>query len=371
MMKKTAGLIVVLLQAGCVANPLVQDKDSLSAKGVAGKSYHSHCLKPQSDPSGYILYGYGSGQNLREARLHAYQDLAEQLKVKVNAQATGTMVKQGKTVTRGYSSKVETSSQFEFEQLQLDCLDNNDPSGEVHVGLKFDNRPLAQILADKLTENKVFIPRWQGAYPLVNSVLLKNISQLLKKKWGLTARHNNIHVRLYNRKGLWYLQMGGLRQNLDLAELLPLLDWQHNAQKIQLSLIDTAGNPLRLPLVQYQNFRLQIKAATPGYISLLTIDEKGKVLLAEDGLKVQKQLLLPKGDVYEAVLAVANQPSRDILLLIYSKQPLSWSKFNRLQRDRSYQQLRSVEKLDTLLEWLRQEKSDSFSSLGLSLVIVP
>ena len=370
MMKKVAGFMVALLLGGCVANPSVPDKGTPAQVAL----YRSHCLKPQLDPSGYLLYGYGSGKTVREARLQAYQDLAEQLKVQVSTQATGTTRKKGNAVSRTYQSKVETSSRIEFEQLELDCLDNSDPSGQVHLGLKFDNRPLAQILADRLAQQpelKLTRPRWQGPYPLTNSRLLGEVGKLLQKAWGTGVVNRDVPVMLFDRKGVWYLQVGEVRQPVDIDTLLPQLDWRYNARGLQVQLLNVRGEPIRPPLVQYQNFRLRIRAPAPGYVSLLMIDEKGKVLLAEDGLAIRKQLLLPKGDVYEAVLAEANRPARDTLLVVYSKQPLAWAQFNRLQTDRSYQQLKAVENLDELFDWLAQGNRSGFATNGFSMLIVP
>ena len=305
-------------------------ENSFAYNTKTSKHYTSACLNQVNQSSQQIKLGYGSGLTLNEAKQHAYKDIAEQLGVKVNTRSKTLVIKRQSDVTQNYQNQIETFSQAEFDDLSIECLDKQDPSGTIHLLLGYDLRPLYTQIADKLITALGSTPgivKLTGPDFLTRSKLAQDVRKSLLAKNGSGVFNAEIKLKRHKDKWQWIIaeQPFFLENNgLHLA-----IDWQTiNKGSSQISAISTRGKTLP-PLVKTETeFRLKTTTKKNGYLHLLAIYENGEIEVIRNDIKTRafQQHITPEiPGVFEAGLLESDKAATDAYLAIITDNTLTKS----------------------------------------------
>lgn len=290
--------------------------------------YQSACLAQAANSSQQIKLGYGSGLTLNEAKQHAYKDIAEQLGVKVSTRSKTLIIKKQSDVTQNYQNQIETFSQAEFDDLSIECLDKQDPSGTIHLLLGYDLRPLYAQISDKLVTALGYTPstvNLKGSDFLTHSKLAQDVKQsLLAKNGGGTF---NAEIKLKRHQGKWQWIIAEQPFFLDNNELHLAINWQTlNKGSTKISAITSKGKTLA-PLIKAETeFRLNTISKQSGYLQLIAIYENGEIDVIRNDIKTRafQQHIIPEiPGIFEAGLLEPNQPATDVYLALITHKPLA------------------------------------------------
>ena len=332
-------LIISLLSSLCLlsacqsinSKPETLNIKSGAPKNNIHKPYMSTCLSQANKSSQQIKLGYGSGLTLNEAKRRAYKDIAEQLGVRIKTRSQTQVIKNQNDVTQNYRNQIDTFSQAEFDDLSIECLDKQDPSGSIHLLLGYDLRPLYLQIADKLVtvpDSAPGVVNFTGPDFLTQSKLAHDVKKTILKKNGRGAF--NAEIRLKRHKDKWQWIVAGQPFFLDNNELHLAINWQAlNKGSSKISAISTKGKTFA-PLIKTETeFRLKITAKQKGYLHILGIYENGEIDVIRSDIKTREfqQHIVPEiPGVFEAGLINSNKAATDVYLVAITQNPLTETK---------------------------------------------
>ena len=253
-MKKS---FVVLLPATLVLISACQITQKVTTPTQATiKTYQSHCLQQATNTNQQIKLGYGSGDTLNQAKQHAYKDIAEQFGITVKSTSRTQVNKNQNTVTQTFNNQIDTFSETQLEDLSIECLDKQDPSGKTHLLLGYDLRPLHTRIADKLIDALGYAP---GHITFNSPSFLRQSKLALDVKRTLLAhkgnRHLNTKIKLRRHKNKWQWIIAGQPFYLSNNQLHLAVNWQTlNKGSITLAAVSTKNKTLPPVIKQKQNF---------------------------------------------------------------------------------------------------------------------
>ena len=274
------------------------------------------------------MLGYGSGRSLNEAKQQAYSDIAEQISVRVASQSELQTTQQQDTVTRNYQSQINTFSRARLDDLSIECLDKQDPAGNIHLLLGYDLRPLYAQISDKLITLIGHTPgsvRFSGPDFLTQSKLAADVKEALLKNKGSKAFNAEIELKRLDNKWQWIIAEQPFF--LDNNELHLAVDWQKiNTGSSQISAISKKGLEMA-PLVKTETeFRLKTTTMKDGYLQIIAIYENGEVDVIRSNVSTHKyqQHITPKiPGIFEAGLIKPGIAATDVYLAVITREPLA------------------------------------------------
>jgi hypothetical protein len=328
-------------------------------------SYVSDCKEGQGEPRPvYLLTGYGAGDTRNEAKLHAVQEIAEQLQLNISASNTLSTVRNDDRVGSEFYSVVEITTERELIGARLLCVDDKDPSGTIHTLYEFDQRPAIDKLAAKILADrqgvKVKRLRWQGPDALINSMAIKKLSTLLTESTGdpdANAGSNDplqLQIRLNRHQNRWYLAAGAHQVYIPDAAIPRLVSWKDKGHNLSLRLNKVSQpHPQSLPqLKPGEQFFFEVSADNHQYLMLFNIYEDGRVALVTNG-QGKGNTRLPEKGVLEAALLEEGRPTIDTYVAVATREPVTppatirglqpWGKM--VSGEQGYQ-------LDYFMDWL-------------------
>lgn len=323
-LSKTLLLSLVIILSACQNSLNIRPSNSALLPVV----YQSHCLSQATNSSPQIKLGYGSGLTLNEAKQHAYKDIAEQLGVTVKTKTRTQVIKKQSDVKQSYQNQVDTFAQAELDDLSIECLDKQDPSGTIHILLGYDLRPLDVRIADKLIDAIAYVPgtiQLTGPSFLTHSKLARDVKNTLLSRSGSKPLKAEIKIRRHKNQWQWIIaeQPFYLSNN----QLHLTINWNTlNKGGTELSAITTKNKSLPPIIKTETEFRLLVTTQQKGYLQLLSIYENGEIDVVRNDIKTrasQKHLFPETQGVFEAGLLEADKTATDVYLAIVTQQPLS------------------------------------------------
>lgn len=337
--KQQAPLLILclLITVGCAPIKTKNnggDTALVTGNQTAPSLYLSHCLALADQLRSGYYRGLGSGRNLRIAKQQAYQDIAEQLSVTVHSQSSNTTTKQytaqsdreNTAVNIYWQQKIEAASAAQLDQLSLDCLDRQDPSGNIHLALLYDSRPQSTRFAEDIIESIGYQPRelhLQGPQSLISSDLIVTTLEKVESTEGQFDFSSNLQLDKKNDR--WQLITADSTINLPETELSHAINWQQlNAGDIDMVATDINGERLALQLPNETEFRWVITPSISGYLQVIGIYQNGDfdILRQDIPARAQQSLTIPENNgVFETGL-LANDTTTDVYLSLVTSQPL-------------------------------------------------
>jgi hypothetical protein len=372
----TVTLFVLLLNA-CANQPTKSASASNASQPNSQSSlqtnYQSPCLQiALQNKNSAMLLGYGSGKTVSEAKQQALYDIANQIEVDVSGESTSKSKKINNTVNTEFSQKVKTRATALLSSVEIACSDINDPSGQYHFTLRYDQRDLVDILADKLIESfwqgKPAKINWQGPALIVQSDFIKQINrQLIDKK---SSQQLSIQIKLFRKDNAWYLALNQVTTRIKEKHFAQLLNWNAlTTANIAIDLHNEFGKTISTHMQEGNEFRFLVKAKHSGYLSVFDIYEDGRVTKIRDNMPIDKILTLPEHQgSFSAGLLVPNQSTRDQYVFLISKEKIDTAAFRQLMVEEDSTQDQKNYTLSLFLYWLDQQAILASATLQIETV---
>jgi len=244
----------------------------------------------------YEIAGYGADKDLQNARNIAKAEIAKTIKVQISS---STNINESLTDNEKYKkfvqNKISTSSDATLEGIKI--VKEELKEGLWWVCVVYDNRTLLQKIKAK--------------YPNFSKKQLKN----LKKLQVIRKDHN------------WYLQIKNdlfLLKKEDFTNLFSTIK-NKNLQFLSNKMIYISGNKI--------NFKVISK--NKGYISILYVENNGKVGVILPNAKIKQKLIYPSKKDKEALIAYNpyQKTISEMYVCIYSPTKLDLSEFENIDDD--------------------------------------
>jgi len=377
-------LVVAVALGGCITAPTATDMSthnagsasipSVSENTRAAVNYLSPCLTiTDPQPRGFYL-GLGSADNLAQAKQHAYRDIAEQISVQINSQSTGNIHKTDVSVNRNWQEHIESNTNAKLDHVRLDCLDRQDPSGQIHLALRYDGRPIANQFAERIVGQLGFNPRrllLNGSRSLIDSDLLIATRRQVESLDGKQDAQLDISI---NQQGAhWQIMVGDSLIEVGPEQLSYVVKWSALAQGgLRLNALDDQGFPLdaQLQLAPQTEYRWHIASSRSGYLHLIGIYQDGSFDVIREDIAISDpgSLQIPEGDgVFESGLIAPDSITSDVYIAIWTEMTLDQSHLAGLFTSH---QLGPYQSLNRLLLALEQLPPNTESAVATRTMLI-
>ena len=282
----TLTLISFLLVAGCTAPGQIKDAQTTkpsettsAAPVVAPLWFSSQSIQPE-----HYWVGYGSADELEQAKVSARADLSHNLRTQIDSQTQIQLELSGAQSAQSVQQTIQQVSRAELNNLEV--LNSEQVGARYYVALGFDRRPLTQ----RVQANLALRPAHQTRDNLLHQTPL---FQQLNAQLGFMPE-----LQLYSQQAQYYLTDG--RANLllrgdEISALWPRL----NSDKLQFAL-----EPQQASYAPNQLFFIQANAQQPGLLTYLQVFEQGETVLmhANQPIKPNQAWLYPDPKLYDGLI---------------------------------------------------------------------
>ncbi len=251
--------------------------------------------KVQEVPNWYLknsfnsttIYGYGSSNILENAKSNAREDIAKSIKVKIQSSLSMTTStnKSSKSNNEYFEQQTQHSISEYTDMILTDIkidkyIQIND---NWYVRMSYINLPTIQQI--KKTFNATNLKEMNKSNPLVYS----NFSKNLKVSFGYIPNYS-----IFYKNGIFFINIQNHNFILSNADIKQFLFSVNNKS------IELLSSKQQLKNGDY--FHFNINHLDDNYISLIQIDEVGKIIVHFDNLKA-KQITYPNLEVFEGLQA--------------------------------------------------------------------
>ncbi len=328
------------------------------------------CANTPKPPSWYLtpskssskIFGYGSGASLEIAKNRAREDIATSLNVHIKSEFTINAQRDINSTKQDIKSSLHSYSEVVLSQIKL--LHSEHLDDMYYVALMYENLPLAQKVYQSLKATRL------QKMPQEHFYAQTLFSKSLKKLFGYTPKYE-----LFFKDSLYFLHIA--------AKVFPLKesDLKYFFFEKESEDISLEASSKRLHVSNYFHFTLQNSKA--GFVSLLEVDEEGRVIVHLDNQKmpIKSTKLYPDSELYEGLQAgIVNHKERVneqfIALLCHKKVDLTLfenasQSFNENKQAMRYSELSKIidgcEYTSVILKIIREkidERSDSITQYG-------
>jgi hypothetical protein len=353
-------LLVSIGLSGCKTTPTQQEPKALL-------TYTSHCLQASNQPQ-LVYRGYGAGHSLREAKLQAYRDIAEQLQVEVRSYSQLSQQKHNGRVTSDYQNRIESYSQKAFQSLEIDCLYKHADDGNIHVALLYDARPQITRKAEAFLATLEGKPKFlniSGPKALTESQLIQDFSNVVTSPDGYGTFLSDINIERIDNQ--WHIFTAEQTFTLEDHQLGRAINWQTLKKgNLTLQAVDLTGKPLPAQIANETEYRWHIKSNATGYLHLIGFYQTGEIELVRQDIVIApgQTITIPEGNgVFEASQIASATTTVDTYVAITTPTPLA---DNRLYQLLSQKRISRQQAINRLLEGLhRQPKQCNIATLSI------
>ncbi len=333
-------LAAALMLGGCITtspnngagNASVSYDPTDSVESRTEPNYSSPCLTLTNQlPRGFYR-GLGSAETLPQAKQQAYRDIAEQISVQINSQSISKTHKNNVAVDRDWQEHIESASNAQLNDVSLACLDRQDPSGHIHLALRYDGRPLANQLAERIVAQLGFKPRrlsLRGSRSLIDSDLLNATRGQLESLNG--QQDAQLDISINQRGNHWQIMVGDSVAEVREEQLSYVVNWSALTQgELEFNAFDNQENLLdaQLHLTEETEYRWQISAPHSGFLHLIGIYQDGSFDVIREDIAINgpSRHRIPEGDgIFESGLIAPDKITTDVYIAVWTKSRLSKS----------------------------------------------
>lgn len=252
------------------------------APGLVSAKAPSWFAEQTIQPAGFWV-GYGSANELDQAKTRARADLSKTLSTQVQSSMRLSTEVQGDSFQQSASQQIDEVSQSQLSDLLV--LKSEQRGNQFYVALGYDTRPVIQRALERFT---VLKPN-----PQPGLVETGSLFQQLKQTVGFMPK-----LSLYSQNGRYYLTDGQTPLPIKSAELEQLMP-QIASANIQLQL-----KPEQTVYKPDQLFFIQSTTTRPGYLSYVQVFANGETVLMHANQKVaaNQAWLYPDEKLYDGLI---------------------------------------------------------------------
>lgn len=241
----------------------------------------------ENSSSSTIIYGYGSSNTIEDAKSKAREDIAKTIKVKI--QSSLSMTTKTKKSSKFNSEDFTQQTQHSIDEYTNMILTNIKMNKHIQVNntwfvrMSYTNLPIIQQIKKTFTSTK--IKEMPESNPLINS----NFSKNLKVSFGYSPNYT-----IFFKNDLFFLNIQNHNFILSINDIKKFFFSINNPN------IKLISSKKQLKSGDY--FHFDITHSNNGYISLIQIDEEGKIIVHLDNLTA-KNIIYPNLEMFEGLQA--------------------------------------------------------------------
>ncbi|MFA9460914.1 hypothetical protein [Thiohalorhabdus methylotrophus] len=344
--RRFAGLCGGLLLAACATDSAAPGPDTPDWFG-------------QPAPHPDLLYGYGRGTSLPDARAEALQDLGQQRSVWVrSAVESRTRRGAGEPSERSYRQQIRLHARQRLDHARRDRVAER--GARFYVRWRLDLRPAWAVLAENLRAEWAGEPariRWRGPAGLTGAPLVRRLDRALT---GGGDDVREVALSLDRRDGDWIYRADGVQ--LPLADTLAAVDLSGYARGgLRLRAVSAAGRPLGKRLRAGRTFHLRVTGGSPGdRCTLFDLYPDGRVSVLAGNVAIQGSTWTfppPEGErALRATTGTENEAALDRYLAVCGPGEQDLTRFRRVAAGRGLVRGEWAYAARALLAWLEERK---------------
>ena len=272
-----------------------------------------------------MIIGYGSGNSVKNAKESALNEIVSQIAVTIKNEVQKTQSFNNNRYNKDIkinSSQKSLATIYGYKVIKLEY-----ENGKYFIAIEYENIPSIDKFAKKTKLKKAFI--------------IKTI----KRDFGLKEG-----IELVRKDKKWFIKYKDIMQVLDKRDFERFFTTILNKT---LSIYINKNNILHYN----QTFKIQVKSAKKGYITIFDIYEDGTAVILAKNIPIKTNITFPKEkDGYD--LVADNKDTIDLYIAIRSDKKLILDNF--AMADEEFITDERYKNFDELLDFI---KNRSFSSL--------
>ena len=273
-LKYILAFTIIALFSGCAGTPSAD-----TGQQSAPPSWYTHLPVRQ-----YEIIGYGSGASLEAAKTEARSDIAKSLVVRIRSEFRADTTATKELLKQNVELHIDEYTDVVLTDAKV--IRSKQVSGIFYVALLYENLPLE--LKIKKAFNGMALPEM----PQNSLYRYAFFSKTLKSQFGYIPAYS-----LFFKNGLYYLHMEEKVFALKKSDLR-LFFFEKQSPEVSL-----AASSKHLHTDDFFHFNIAAKRA--GYLSLLQVDEEGRVIVHIDNsaVKGNKNIVYPDLRLYDGLQA--------------------------------------------------------------------
>ncbi len=283
---------------------------------------------PNNNDNVYI--GYGDGKSMGEARANARSNVASQIKVKINEKYNKSERLVNSTYNKDISRTV--NEQIDVELIGLKELKSEKLDGTYYIAVSFDRRSLiTKISMSTGIENGLRV--MDASSPYLYTEFSKELNVVLNFK-NKTPKYEVVWLN-----GTYVLRINNHEFPL-LTEDISKFFFVYEDPTILLDIVQHNENGTRVTTRIHEGdyFHLTAHSKKSGFLTLLNIDEEGKVNVMVENHKLQSGMdyTYPDLDLYEGLQTVILDKSNSAIesyLAVLCRNKMNFTKYDTINED--------------------------------------
>ncbi|RLA73401.1 MAG: hypothetical protein DRG24_00205 [Epsilonproteobacteria bacterium] len=259
----------------------------------------------------YEVIGYGMGESLQKAMLHAKEDIAGQLFTEISSTKTSRLSEKDGKLSKSIDIKIDAQVHTVLSDIKPLRMEPNE--GMFYVALLYENLKLSQRFAKKVGKVDC-VQQVQNPYIVRTPMYLE-----IKEAVGC-----DIDFTLERKDKVWYVSYQ--------STLVPIAPVDYEDLFISSKQSPLAFTISTRILREGQAFYFTVQSTENGYVTLLDVYANGITAVVEPSFKIEKDKayrLPPKESetYFEAGVLNAGQQTHDLYVAFLTQEPINVSRF--------------------------------------------
>ena len=244
-----------------------------------------------------MIIGYGSGETREEAFVKARSEIAASINVKVSSEYDQMQRLHNEEFTNEITNKIK--EEVDVQLTGVKSLRTAVMDGQHFVALSFDGRSLNVKIRSRLPQD-VKLRSLDLKSPYAHTLFASDLRDTVFSDMGYIPDYDIVW-----NNGAYRLIINNQEFILSSKDIQKFLITQNSeALSIEIMLHTTSGYKRINKIKQGMYFHLNVKHASSGYLTLLSIDEEGKVSVMYENRYVETEKIdtYPDLDDYEGLM---------------------------------------------------------------------
>lgn len=257
------------------------------------------------------IVGYGMGKSLKEATLHAKEDIAGQLLTEISSTKESHLSEKHGRLSKHMDIKIDAQVHTVLSDIKTLRMEADD--GTYYVVSLYENLRLSQSLINK-TEEITCIQHAPNPY-----LALTPLYEDVKKAAGC-----DIDFSLERKDSVWYIAYA--------QTLLPIAPVDYEDLFISSKQSPVTLKASSRTLREGDEFYFTLLSSQSGYVTLMNIYENGMTAVVGPSMKIEKDRYtrIPGEDAdeyFEAGLLHKGRATHDLYVAFFTTEPIDLSRF--------------------------------------------
>ena len=235
----------------------------------------------KSPKNNITIYGYGTSVSLKNAKMQAREEIAKSIRVNVRSEYQTMLESKNEVIQKKIKQTISEYTNIVLEDISVDKIEEHDQLW--YVRMKYLNLPVVEQIRLAFEKNKL------SKMKICNPLYYSEFSKKLKKVFGYTPNYI-----IFYKNGIFFINMYKHNFILDIKQIHQFFFIHENP--------DILFHASKENLIAGEYFHFIIDHRKDRYISLLQIDEDGKVIV-HFGNVVSDRIIYPNLGMYEGLEA--------------------------------------------------------------------